>query len=247
MCRTRSAEKRLKLEAWLEKKKERESSLHRAQQQPVSEPTGTNNDELSGNGTEFRINKRKSLAESIEIASPGTEALLLAGTVCSRDLETGAKNLSRQFNAAADMEPSVCPEALSKNVSSVVAGENFDAVDSTAEPTKEFSTAACPEFSFGGSPASLENETPVAENETLLHTPLAICQISMLILTFVAFSQTRSEMQPQALNQLVFQTRYNYVRNTNSNCKKPPACKSGNKTWNCCTATFAMSMRSCWI
>ena len=125
MCSTQSAEKRLKLEAWLEKKKERESSLHRSQQQPVSEPTGTNNDELSGNGTEFRINKRKSLAESIEIASPGTEALLLAGTVCSRDLETGAKNLSRQFNAAADMEPSVCSEALSKNDSSVVVGENL--------------------------------------------------------------------------------------------------------------------------
>ena len=59
------------------------------------------------------MNKRKSLAESIEIASPGTEALLLAGTVCSRDLETGAKNLSRQFNAAADMEPSTCSDSLS--------------------------------------------------------------------------------------------------------------------------------------
>ena len=41
-------------------------------------------------------------------------------------------------------------------------------MDSTAEPTKEFSTAACPEFSFGGSPASLENETPVAENDVPL-------------------------------------------------------------------------------
>ena len=33
----------------------------------------------------------------------------------------------------------------------------------------EFTTAACPEFFLGGSPASLENETPVAETDVLFH------------------------------------------------------------------------------
>ena len=119
-------------------------------------------------------------------------AQLLAGYVCSRDLETGAKNLSRQFQAVADIESSAaCSESLSKNYSSDFFGKIFDAVDSTAEPTKEFSAATCPEFSFGGLPNSLENDTPAAQNDVPLNTSLVICQISMLILTFVSFYQIR--------------------------------------------------------
>ena len=36
-------------------------------------------------------------------------------------------------------------------------------------PPRKFTTAACPEFFLGGSPASLENETPVAETDVLFH------------------------------------------------------------------------------
>ena len=102
---TRSAQKREKLQAWLKKRAEREQvnspGFERIQEDQPDETSDKDKDTQGNKTCEFKLGKRKSLAETIEIASPGTEALLLGGAFEDPEFETehghGGKNLDPEF------------------------------------------------------------------------------------------------------------------------------------------------------
>ena len=73
-------------------------------QEDQPDETSDKDKDTQGNKTcEFKLGKRKSIAETIEIASPGTEALLLGGAFEDPEFETelghGGKNLDPEFQS----------------------------------------------------------------------------------------------------------------------------------------------------